>query len=199
MGVGRARLKDRVLSGSAPVGCAMKVFLLTTLALTQARPREPDHYLVPWERVVRTVGSGRATPLNVPTALRLEADEELNLIGSEHNNIAFDLFEVKNGRNDDVRWEDEDEVRKAEEQQAEDLKEFVNLKLPGAFTGLQKVEVTEVESDQELKKSRWENARPRSLEYYSQFIVTREVDQSSKGGDVYIVSQCCHEVNIQGR
>ena len=30
------------------------------------------------------------------------------------------------------------------------------------------VEVTEVESDQELKKSRWENARPRSLEYYSQ-------------------------------
>ena len=49
-----------------------------------------------------------------------------------------------------------------------------------------------------------------------QFIDTREVDQSSKGGDVYIVSQvqsqsqlfikidsiafqCCHEVNIQGR
>ena len=27
-----------------------QVFLLTTLALTQARPREPDHYLVPWER-----------------------------------------------------------------------------------------------------------------------------------------------------
>ena len=49
------------------------------------------------------------------------------------------MFKVKNGRSDDVRWEDEDEVRKAEEQQAEDLKEFVNLKLPGAFTGLQKV------------------------------------------------------------
>ena len=28
----------------------VQVFLLTTLALTQARPREPDHYLVPWER-----------------------------------------------------------------------------------------------------------------------------------------------------
>ena len=30
--------------------CTVQVFLLTTLALTQARPREPDHYLVPWER-----------------------------------------------------------------------------------------------------------------------------------------------------
>merc|ERR1712183_743624 len=182
--------------GSAPAGCVMKVFLLvTTLALTQARPREPDHYLAPWERVVRTVGSGRAAPLNVPTALRLEADEELNLIGSEHNNIAFDLFEVKNGSNDDVRWE-EKEVRKAEQEQVDDIKEFVNLKLPGAFVGtsLQKVDVVS-----EDEKPRWENARPRSLEYYNQFIDTREVDQSSKGGDVYIVSQCCHEVNIQGR
>merc|ERR1712088_91837 len=192
--------------GSAPVGCAMKVFLLTTLALTQARPREPDHYLVPWERVVRTVGSGRGAPLNVPTALRLEADEELNLIGSEHNNVAFDLFEVKNGRNDDVGWEEkEEEVKKAEQEQVKDLKELVNLKLPGAFMGtslgLQKVELNEDGAgvNQEQETTRWENARPRSLEYYNQFIDTREVDQSSKGGDVYIVSQCCHEVNIQGR
>merc|ERR1712088_980619 len=168
--------------GSAPVGCAMKVFLLTTLALTQARPREPDHYLVPWERVVRTVGSGRGAPLNVPTALRLEADEELNLIGSEHNNIAFDLFEVKNGRNDDVRWE-EKEVRKAEQEQVKDLKEFVNLKLPGAFVGTSlQVELNDdVDGEPEQETSRWENARPRSLEYYNQFIDTREVDQSSKG------------------
>merc|ERR1719201_2394656 len=192
--VGGARLKAPVLSGSAPVGCAMKVFLLTTLALTQARPREPDHYLVPWERVVRTVGSGRATPLNVPTALRLEADEELNLIGSEHNNIAFDLFEVKNGRSDDVRWEEKEE-------EVKDLKELVNLKLPGAFMGTSlQVELNEdVDGETEQDPERWDHARPRSLEYYNQFIDTREVDQSSKGGDVYIVSQCCHEVNIQGR
>merc|ERR1712037_263487 len=153
------------------------------------------------ERVVRTVGSGRATPLNVPTALRLEADEELNLIGSEHNNIAFDLFEVKHGRNDDVRWE-EKEVRKAEQEQVKDLKELVNLKLPGAFMGtslqVDLIEDVDGEPEQETD-SRWEHARPRSLEYYNQFIDTREVDQSSKGGDVYIVSQCCHEVNIQGR
>merc|ERR1711971_861982 len=160
------------------------VFLLTTLALTQARPRESDHYLVPWERVVRTVGSGRATPLNVPTALRLEADEELNLIGSDPNNIAFDLFEVKNGRSDDVRWEEEkEEVKKAEQEQVDDLKEFVNLKLPGAFMatslGLQ-VEVNEDEADQDIETPRWENVRPRSLEYYNQFIDTREVDQTSK-------------------
>ena len=49
---------------------------------------------------------------------------------------------MKNGRNDDVAWEEE-EVRKAEQEQVEDLKEFVNLKLPGAFMGaslgLQKV------------------------------------------------------------
>ena len=44
-----------------------------------------------------------------------------------------------------MRWEEkkEEEVRKAEEEQVEDLKEFVNLKLPGAFMGtsfgLQKV------------------------------------------------------------
>merc|ERR1711990_1185804 len=137
MGVGRARLKGPVLSGSAPVGCVMKVFLLTTLALTQARPREPDHYLVPWERVVRTVGSGRGAPLNVPTALRLEADEALNLVGSEHNNVDFELYEVKNGRTDDVMWEfglgdvkrgeEEEEVREAEEKQIKNLKALVNL------------------------------------------------------------------------
>ena len=28
----------------------LQVFLLTTLALTQARPRDPDHYLTPWQR-----------------------------------------------------------------------------------------------------------------------------------------------------
>ena len=102
---------------------------------------------------------------------QLEADEELNQIGNDPNNIAFDLFEVraetlfwavlgrsqhsfswhlifnlfkvKNGRSDDVRWEEkkEEEVRRAEEEQVEDLKEFVNLKLPGAFMGLQKVNV----------------------------------------------------------
>ena len=51
---------------------------------------------------------------------------------------------MKNGRSDDVRWEEkkEEEVRKAEEEQVEDLKEFVNLKLPGAFMGLQKVIVS---------------------------------------------------------
>ena len=58
--------------------------------------------------------------------------------------LIFNLFEVKNGRNDDVGWEEkEEEVRKAEQEQVEDLKELVNLKLPGAFMGtslgLQKV------------------------------------------------------------
>merc|ERR1719239_1992037 len=97
--------------------------------------------------------------------------------------------------------DEKEEVRKAEKEQVEDLKEFVNLKLPGAFMatslGLQKVEINENGADQDLETSRWEHAKPRSLEYYNQFIDTREIDQSSKGGDVYIVSQCCHEVNIQ--
>merc|ERR1719210_2797999 len=162
----------------------MKVFLLTTLALTQARPRDPDHYLTPWQRVIRTVGSGRGAPLNVPTALRLEADEELNLIGSEDNNVAFELYEVKNGRTDDVMWEfglgdvkrgEEEEVREAEEKQIEDLKALVTLKLPGAFMGeSEAMEEKKEDAKQESKASRWENARPRSLEYYNQFIDTRE-------------------------
>ena len=41
-----------------------------------------------------------------------------------------------------MRWEEkEEEVRKAEQEQVDDIKEFVNLKLPGAFVGtsLQKV------------------------------------------------------------
>jgi len=201
--------------GSGAPDCrVMKVFLLTTLALTQARPRDPDHYLTPWQRVIRTVGSGRGAPLNVPTALRLEADEELNLIGSEDNNVAFELYEVKNGRTDDVMWEfglgdvkrgeKEEEVREAEEKQIKNLKALVNLKLPGAFMGESEVlqeamEEKKEEAKQESKASRWEKARPRSLEYYNQFIDTREIDESSKGGDVYIVAQCCHEVNIQGR
>merc|ERR1712109_314365 len=206
-----ALLLGGVVSGSGAPECrVMKVFLLTTLALTQARPRDPDHYLTPWQRVIRTVGSGRGAPLNVPTALRLEADEALNLVGSEHNNVDFELYEVKNGRTDDVMWEfglgdvkrgeKEEEVREAEEKQIKDLKALVNLKLPGAFMGeSEAMEEKKEEAKQESKAPRWEKARPRSLEYYNQFIDTREIDESSKGGDVYIVAQCCHEVNIQGR
>merc|ERR1711962_1331751 len=208
---GGGGVSSRRSSSSAALECrVMKVFLLTTLALTQARPRDPDHYLTPWQRVIRTVGSGRGAPLNVPTALRLEADEELNLIGSEDNNVAFELYEVKNDRTDDVMWEfglgdvkrgeKEEEVREAEEKQIKDLKALVNLKLPGAFMGeSEAMEEKKEEAKQESKASRWEKARPRSLEYYNQFIDTREIDESSKGGDVYIVAQCCHEVNIQGR
>jgi len=62
---------------------------------------------------------------------------------------------------------------------------------------LLEIEGNELESTASSNDGRDTQARPRSMDYYFKFIDTREVDGGSRGGDSYIVSQCCHEVKIQ--
>jgi len=259
----------------------MKVLLLSSLVLlTAARPRDPDHYLVPWERLVRSsAGKDLDTPDNIPTALRLEADEELVELRDNLNNLGFELFEVNNGRNEDfnsldtgseeVKKEDMEEIQAVEimeemekvegmeeivdmaekevmeeKEKMEDseqeqkkelhLKDMVDFRVPDGITADEVAEATEdrennpelsevgdmeavedssvdsleeplidiagneLETSESSEEDRDTRARPRSLDYYFKFIDTWEVDGGSRGGDTYVVSQCCHEVKIQG-
>jgi len=66
--------------------------------------QDPDHYLVPWERLVRSnAETDQVTSDNIPQALRLEASEEFVELRDNLNNVGFQLFEVTNGRNEDLQ------------------------------------------------------------------------------------------------
>jgi len=110
-----------------------------------------------------------------------------------------DMVDIKvssgNTSEDDINDVTEDQENNSELSEIMDVKvleDGVSQEEP-----LLEIEGNELESTSSSNDGRDTQARPRSMDYYFKFIDTREVDGGSRGGDSYIVSQCCHEVKIQ--
>merc|ERR1711915_86865 len=180
----------------------MGILAIQVNPLPMPQHREADHYLplrARWRRL-RLRGRGNIEPVDLPRALKLQADEDID------DNI---VNEIKSAYEEQINQSlvtasiNVDPTEKVKsfpllftssEKNPESKEVKVEKESQGISYGDLNESLLEDSIDSQLKTT----DKPPSLDYYYQFIQRDNVDGSNRGGGLYETFQCCHEIRSFG-